>query len=81
MFLSAQLSLYPLRQPLLSQAIGAALGILKEHGLEVIPGTMSSVATGDDDDLFAAIKEIFRKGAEQGDLVMVVALSNACPVT
>jgi hypothetical protein len=42
---------------------------------------MSSLASGDDEALFAAIKDIFQKSAEQGDLVMVVTLSNACPVS
>ena len=80
MFLTAQLSLYPLRRQHLSQDIDESLQILKEHGLEVTPGTMSSLAEGDDEALLGAIKEIFRKGAGRGDLVMVVTLSNACPV-
>ncbi len=81
MFLSAQISLYPLRQSHLSPAIGNAVNILEEHGLEVSPGVMSSVASGDDEVLFAAIKEIFQKSSEQGDVVMVVTLSNTCPVS
>jgi len=81
MFLTAQISLYPLRQSHLSPAIGNAVGILRENGLEVSPGTMSSLASGDDEALFAAIKDIFRKSSEQGDVVMVVTLSNACPVS
>ena len=80
MFLAAQISLYPLRQSHLSPAISNAVGILREHGLEVSPGTMSSLASGDDEALFAAIKDIFRKSSERGDVVMVVTLSNACPV-
>jgi uncharacterized protein YqgV (UPF0045/DUF77 family) len=79
-FLAAQISLYPLRQSHLSLAIGNAVDILKEHGLEVSPGEMSSLASGDDEALFAALKDIFRKSVEQGDIVMVVTLSNACPV-
>lgn len=81
MFLAAQISLYPLRQSDLSPAISNAVSILSEHGLEVSPGVMSSLASGDDEALFAAIKDIFQKSAEQGDLVMVVTLSNACPVS
>jgi uncharacterized protein YqgV (UPF0045/DUF77 family) len=81
MLLSAQLSLYPLRQPHLSPAIDDAVEILKKHGLTVKPGEMSSQATGDDEALFAALKDIFRKESEQGDIVMVVTLSNACPVS
>ena len=81
MFLSAQISLYPLRQSHLSPAISDAVGILKEHGLEVTPGLMSSLASGDDEALFTAIKDIFRTSSEKSDTVMVVTLSNACPVS
>ena len=81
MLLAGQISLYPLRQSHLSEAISDALGILRDHGLEVTPGAMSTVASGDDEDLFAAIKDIYRKSSEQGDMVMVVTLSNACPVS
>jgi len=80
MFLSAQISLYPLRQAHLSQAIDSAASILREHGLEVSSGPMSSLVSGDDEALFKAIQEVFRRTSEQGDMVMVVTLSNACPV-
>ena len=80
MFLSAQVSLYPLRQTHLSPAIDTALSIFREHGLEITPGAMSSVISGDDEALFAAIKEVFQKTAEQGEIVMIITLSNACPV-
>ena len=81
MFLAAQMSLYPLRQTHLSPAISIAANILKEHGLEVSSGPMSSLVSGDDEALFAAIKDIFRKSSDQGDMVMVVTISNACPVS
>jgi len=59
MFLAAQLSLYPLGRSHLSQVIEDAVKILKEHGLEVTTGAMSSLATGDDEALFEAVKDIF----------------------
>jgi NAD-dependent dihydropyrimidine dehydrogenase PreA subunit/uncharacterized protein YqgV (UPF0045/DUF77 family) len=78
--LAAQVSLYPLRQESLSPAIDEALRVFREHRLEVQPGAMSSVITGADADLFAALQEAFRRVAEQGHVVMAVTLSNACPV-
>jgi uncharacterized protein YqgV (UPF0045/DUF77 family) len=81
MFLAAQMSLYPLRQAHLSPAISSAASILREHGLEVSSGPMSSLVSGDDEALFAAIKDIFRKSSDQGDMMMVVTISNACPVS
>ena len=80
MFLAAQVSMYPLRQPRLSPAIDEAVGIFKQHDLEVTPGAMSSVVSGEDEALFAAIKEVFQRISEQGEVVMILTISNACPV-
>jgi uncharacterized protein YqgV (UPF0045/DUF77 family) len=80
MVVSAQVSLYPLRQARLSPVINEAMDIFRERGLAVSPGVMSSIVSGDDEALFAAIRDVFRKNSEQGDIVMVVTLSNACPV-
>lgn len=78
--IAAQVSLYPLRQESLSPAIEEALRIFREHGLEVQPGSMSTVITGDDQDIFSALREAFAHVAEQGHVVMTVTFSNACPV-
>lgn len=80
MFASAQISLYPLRQSSLSPAIDSTLRILREHGLDVSPGPMSTLASGDDEALFDAIREAYRTSSGNGDVVMVVTFSNACPV-
>jgi uncharacterized protein YqgV (UPF0045/DUF77 family) len=78
--IAAQVSLYPLRQASLSPAIDQALQIFQEHGLGVKAGAMSTLITGDDVAVFAALREAFRRVAEQGQVVMVVTFSNACPV-
>jgi uncharacterized protein YqgV (UPF0045/DUF77 family) len=80
MALTAQVSLYPLRQPHLSAAIQQALDVFRGHGLEVVSGAMSSLITGEDESVFAALKEAFQAVSQHGDVVMVVTLSNACPV-
>jgi uncharacterized protein YqgV (UPF0045/DUF77 family) len=80
MEVAAQVSLYPLRQPGLSSAIERALAIFREYELTVTPGSMSTVVSGDYDRLFDALKQAFRQAAEQGETVMVVTLSNACPI-
>ena len=81
MFVSAQISLYPLREARLSPIIDQALDTLKERGLTVSPGAMSRFVSGDDEVLFAALREVFQKSSSEGDIVMVVTLSNACPVS
>jgi uncharacterized protein YqgV (UPF0045/DUF77 family) len=78
--ITAQVSLYPLRQETLSPAIDEALEILREHALHVEVGAMSSLITGDDAAIFAALQEAFRRVAAQGHVVMVATFSNACPV-
>jgi hypothetical protein len=40
---------------------------------------MSTLITGDDAATFAALQEAFRRVAEQGQVVMAVTFSKACP--
>ena len=80
MEVAAQVSLYPLRQPGISSQIERAIAVFSEHGLKVTPGSMSTVVSGDHDRIFDALKQAFQVSAEQGEMVMVVTLSNACPV-
>lgn len=77
---SAQVGLYPLRQDRLSPVIDKAIEILEDHEIQVEPGPMSTMLSGDDDAIFEALRDVFRKGSEMGEIVMVVTLSNACPV-
>jgi tRNA-Thr(GGU) m(6)t(6)A37 methyltransferase TsaA len=76
---TAQVSLYPLRQESLSPAIDEAIGVFQDHGLEVFPGVMSTMIAGDDAAIFDALEAVLRRVAEQGQVVMVVTFSNACP--
>ena len=78
--ITAQVSLYPLGQADLSPAIDEALRILREHGLDVEVGTMSSLVAGDEKAVFTALQSAFSQIAEQGPVVMVATFSNACPV-
>ena len=80
MAISAQVSLYPLRQQRLTPAIDEALRVFQEYGLDIAPGSMSTVITGDDAAVFAVLQEVFRRTAEQGHVVMTVTFSNACPM-
>jgi uncharacterized protein YqgV (UPF0045/DUF77 family) len=80
MQVSAQLSLYPLRQERLSPAIETAWKILENSQLLLDKGRMSSIVTGDGDEVFQVLKEVFMKTAEKGPLSMIVTFSNACPI-
>lgn len=78
--ISAQVSLYPFGQEDLAPAIQEVWNALDAHGLEYTPGPMSTLTWGDDDAMLEALKDGFRRAAKLGPAVMVVTLSNACPM-
>ena len=80
MALSAQIAIYPLRQQRLTPAVEAVRQALCGHGLQAEPGPMSTYVVGEDDAIFAALREAFGKASATGHVVMTVTLSNACPI-
>jgi uncharacterized protein YqgV (UPF0045/DUF77 family) len=78
--ISAQVSVYPLGQDQLSPAINIALRIFQQHSLDINLGSMSTLISGSDESVFAALQAAFQGIAGQGQVVMVVTLSNACPL-
>lgn len=79
MNVSAQISLYPLRQEKLAPAIELLRGALERRGLQPEVGSMSTVVTGESGSVFSALQEGFERSADRGSVVMVVTVSNACP--
>ena len=77
--ISAQVSLYPLGQENLSPTIEVALNVFRHHGLDVTPGSMSTLISGDDAAVFSALQEAFRLTTQGRRVVMVTTFSNACP--
>jgi len=80
MEISAQISLYPLKQERLSPAIEEAWRIIEEYDIITQKGSMSTVLTGDRKEVFDAVTEIFEELSKKGMLVLNVTFSNACPV-
>jgi uncharacterized protein YqgV (UPF0045/DUF77 family) len=78
--ISAQVSIYPLRQERLTPAIAAVRVSLEAHGLRTEVGPMSTQVTGSAETLFAALGEAFVRAAAIGQVVMTITVSNACPV-
>lgn len=78
MNIDAEISLYPLRTSDLSGPIHGFLQRIHQAGLEVHPGPMSSRITGECSELFRTIGNAFESSAEQGDVVLVFKVSNAC---
>ncbi len=77
--ISAQVSLYPLGQGDLTPAIEAFLRALEGRGLTYEVGSMSTVLWGDDEAVFAALREGFAAATATGQAVLTVTISNACP--
>jgi uncharacterized protein YqgV (UPF0045/DUF77 family) len=77
--ISAQISLYPLRQPSIGPPIRALVRALEARGLEPRMGEMSTLVWGEEDAVFEALQEAFHQAAKRGDTVMAITLSNACP--
>ena len=78
--ISAQVSLYPLRQKEIGPSVREAVRVLRGHGLAVRIGEMSTLVWGEELLVFAALQEAFHQAAELGDTVMTVTVSNACPL-
>ena len=77
--ITAQISLYPLRQRSIGPPIRETVRILPRHRLGTRIGEMGALVWGDERALFAALQEAFHRAAAHGDTVMAVTLSNACP--
>lgn len=77
--ISAQLSVYPLRQTELTPGISKALDALADHGVEKEIGIMSTMVWGEDEEVFGAIRAAFRNAASVGKTTMVITVSNASP--
>lgn len=80
MTVSAQVAVYPLRQERLTPAIAAVRDALSAAGLEPAVGPMSTTVMGEAPAVFRALEQAFARTAALGHIVMVVTVSNACPV-
>ena len=80
MVISAQISVYPLRQEHSGPAIDAVRKALESRELHPEVGAMSTIVTGEAKDVFVALQEAFDRAAASGHVVMTVTISNACPI-
>lgn len=77
--ITAQVSLYPLRQTSIGPPIREATRILRQHGLGMRVGEMSTLVWGEAPAVFDALQAVFQQTSASGDTVMTVTISNACP--
>ena len=79
MNVQAEVSLYPLRTATLAASIECFLERLRRSGVRVDVGAMSSRLAGECGEMFGALGEAFEAAARQGDVVVTVKVTNACP--
>jgi len=77
--ITAQVSLYPLRQESIGPPIREAVRVFRQSGLETRMGAMSTLIWGEEQAVFDALQAVFHRAAERGDTVMTLTISNACP--
>ena len=77
--ISAQLSVYPLRQTELTPGISEALDAISDYGVEKEIGVMSTMLWGEDEEVFKALLGAFRSASSVGKTTMVITVSNASP--
>jgi uncharacterized protein YqgV (UPF0045/DUF77 family) len=74
-----QFSIYPLRQARLQPSVEAAVRAAGKGGLEVAVGKLSTVAVGDEEAVFAALRAAFDAARANGPTVMVATISTGVP--
>ena len=77
--ITAQVSLYPLRQESIGPVVREAVRALIHCGLNTHMGEMSTLVWGEERVVFEGLQEAFHEAAGHGDTVMAVTVSNACP--
>jgi uncharacterized protein YqgV (UPF0045/DUF77 family) len=80
MVIGAQVSLYPLGQADLLPGIQDVWEELEKAGLPQTPGPMSTLVHGEDEAILAALRAGFERATQHGPAVMVITLTNACPL-
>ena len=76
MQIQAEISLYALGVADLAPSIYQFLQVLERPGLTVEIGRMSTLIAGEDDLVFAALREAYGAAAAQGQRVLVAKIMN-----
>ncbi len=77
--ISCEVSLYPFVKDEPFEPIRAFIKSVKDAGLSIHTGPMSSHIEGDLEKVFDVLKGTFGDACETGPVVMVMKVSNTCP--
>ncbi|MHA1568754.1 MAG: YkoF family thiamine/hydroxymethylpyrimidine-binding protein [Alphaproteobacteria bacterium] len=79
MKIQAELSLYPLQTDVPAETVHRFIDMLTVENLSVNPGPMSTVISGENEDVFRVLAQCFANVATDEQIVLVAKFSNACP--
>jgi len=74
-----QLSVYPLRQDDIGIPIREAIKAARAEGCSVRVGNLSTLMTGSEDQVFAALRAAYRAAQRHGSAVVVASLAAGMP--
>ena len=74
-----QFSVYPLRQEDIDGPVQAAIEAARAEGCSVRVGNLSTLLSGSEDQVFAALRAAFRAAQRQGPAVMIATLAAGMP--
>jgi uncharacterized protein YqgV (UPF0045/DUF77 family) len=74
-----QLSVYPLRQEDIGVSIRAAIAAARGEGCGVRVGNLSTLLTGSEEQVFAALRAAFRAAQRLGPAVMIATVAAGIP--
>jgi uncharacterized protein YqgV (UPF0045/DUF77 family) len=74
-----QLSVYPLRQEDIDVPIRDAIKAVHAEGCSVRVGNLSTLLTGSEDQVFAALRAAFRAAQRHGSAVVIATLAAGLP--
>lgn len=74
-----QFSIYPLRQAEIGAPIEGAIRAARSAGCDVRVGNLSTLLSGNEDQVFAALRAAFRAAQRSGPAVMTATLAAGMP--
>ncbi len=78
MRISCQFALYPLKQENVGEVLAEALQELDRLEIAYQVGRMTTEMLGEEEQIFQALRNAFRRLAVHGGVVLVATVSNAC---
>ncbi|NLF38651.1 hypothetical protein GX586_04355, partial [bacterium] len=77
MIIQAEISLYPIGANDVTREIVECLDVIRNEGVRVEMGKLSSLLAGESSEVFRALHKAFDNAAQRGRIVLVSKITNA----